>query len=574
MKFLFLLFITTASIANCLALDREAFTFTKYDLNVGIEPEQQRLTVRGKITLRNDSSSPQKNLCLQISSTLHWRSIHIGDKAVQYVTQSYTSDIDHTGELSEAIVTLPQEVPPKGTVELEIGYEGVIPLDATRLTRIGVPNKIAEHTDWDAIGKSFTAVRGIGYVAWYPVAVDFANLSEGNSLFETIGKWKAREAQTEFKVALHYTEGGAEEVPRLMCNGKAGAEMYEGAGILMGSMECSFLLLGMTAPTLAMGAYSVLDHQTIAVDYIDVHKSAAENYALAAELAVPFVTEWFGAPKEKIGTIELADPEAAPFESGTLLMTPLASSDSRLYRLNAVHQLTHAAFPSPRPWIYEGLAHFAQALDREQQSGRQAALDFMGSHRTAIAETEKTLSANRKDDTNDALINTSNEEFYRSKAMSVWWMLRDMVGEEAFKKTLAAYHPEQDKDPAYMQHLLEAQSKRDLQWFFDGWVYHDRGLPDFRVESAFTRPSTGGGYVVTVTVENLGEVGAEVPVTVKIDGGEVTKRLEVHAKAKVLIRMDCPSTPQEVVVNDGSVPESDMSNNTFKIEIPAAVKRN
>ena len=45
------------------ALDREAFTFTKYDLDVRIEPEQQRLAVRGKITLRNDSASPQKNLC-------------------------------------------------------------------------------------------------------------------------------------------------------------------------------------------------------------------------------------------------------------------------------------------------------------------------------------------------------------------------------------------------------------------------------------------------------------------------------------------------------------------------------
>ena len=29
----------------------------------------------------------------------------------------------------------------------------------------------------------------------------------------------------------------------------------------------------------------------------------------------------------------------------------------------------------------------------------------------------------------DALINTSIEELYRSKAMYVWWMLRDMIGE-------------------------------------------------------------------------------------------------------------------------------------------------
>src|SRR5437899_9794979 len=141
------------------ALDREAFTFTNYDLDVRIEPEQQRLAARGKLTLRNDSASAQKNLCLQISSTLDWRSIQIGGKPVQFVTQPYTSDIDHTGALSEAIVTLPQPVPPRGAIELEIGYEGTIPLDATRLARIGVPEALAKHRDWGQIGRSFTEVR-------------------------------------------------------------------------------------------------------------------------------------------------------------------------------------------------------------------------------------------------------------------------------------------------------------------------------------------------------------------------------------------------------------------------------
>ena len=56
----FVLCVLCASAVNCFALDREAFTFTHYDLNVRVEPEQQRLGVRGKITLRNDSQTPQK----------------------------------------------------------------------------------------------------------------------------------------------------------------------------------------------------------------------------------------------------------------------------------------------------------------------------------------------------------------------------------------------------------------------------------------------------------------------------------------------------------------------------------
>jgi hypothetical protein len=53
---------------------------------------------------------------------------------------------------------------------------------------------------------------------------------------------------------------------------------------------------------------------------------------------------------------------------------------------------------------------------------------------------------------------------------------------------------------------------------------------------------------------------------VRFNGGEETKRLEVRGKAKNAIRIEVSSPPQEVVVNDGSVPESDMSNNTFKVE--------
>src|SRR5271166_1631344 len=111
---------------SCFAVDREAFSITNYDLNVRVEPEQHRLGVRGKITLRNDSTAPQKIAVLQISSSLDWRSVTVGGKSVQFLTQPYASDIDHTGSLSEAIVTLPQAVPPKGTIDLDIAYEGVI----------------------------------------------------------------------------------------------------------------------------------------------------------------------------------------------------------------------------------------------------------------------------------------------------------------------------------------------------------------------------------------------------------------------------------------------------------------
>jgi aminopeptidase N len=255
-------------------------------------------------------------------------------------------------------------------------------------------------------------------------------------------------------------------------------------------------------------------------------------------------------------------------------LTPLSSGDAKLAGLVAAHQLTHAAFFSPRPWINEGLAHFAQALYLEHQSGRKAALDYMGLHRSALNADEGVIATTPRSESeaNRSLINTYDEQLYRSKAMCVWWMLRDMVGDQALKKALTSYHPEEDKEPSYMQRLIQAQTQRDLEWFFDDWVYRDSSLPDFKIETAYTRKTLPQGYMLTITVSNKGMAGAEVPLTVKFAGGEVTKRLVVRGKSNGVIRVEVPKPPEEIVVNDGSVPESGTTNNVFKFEAGDAAK--
>ena len=562
-----------AAAVNSFSLDREAFTFSKYDLNIRVEPEQQRLGVRGTITLRNDSPTPQKIAVLQISSSLGWRSIKAGGKPLQFVSQPYTSDIDHTGALSEAIVTLPEALAPKGTVDLEVAYEGVIALDATRLTRIGTPVAQANSSDWDQISPNFTAVRGIGYVAWYPIATDAVSLSESKSLFDVLGRWRMRASGTmHLQVAVPNDE---DEAPELLVNATNCPIAHEVQHQFVA--DCTYRLLASVVPTFVIADYETVDREALAVHFLRGHDASAANYAEAATKVIPFITAWFGAPRHTAETAELADPNAAPFESGSLLLTPSRNLDSKNAGLIAAHQLTHAAFSSPRPWINEGVAHFAQALYVEHISGKRVALDYMAAHQSAFSTAEKDdpkqIGAPRsEDEVNRSLVNTADEELYRSKAMSVWWMLRDIVGDEALKKTLAAYHPEQDKEPSYMPRLIQAQTQRDLEWFFDDWVYRDRGLPDFKVASEFSRKTLPEGYMLTITVDNLGAAGAEVPLTVKFAGGEITKRLVVHGKSNGVIRIEVPKPPEGIVVNDGSVPESDTTNNTFKIEVSDAAK--
>jgi len=565
MKFFCVLCALCGLASWAMALEREAFTITKYDLEVRLEPEQKRLGARGKITLRNDSGQAQKVAALQISSSLNWRSIRVDGKPVQFVSQPFTSDIDHTGALSEAIVTLPFEIKPNNSVEIEIGYEGVIALDTTRLTRVGVPEGIAKHTSWDQISPSFTAVRGAGYVAWYPITTESADFSEGNSLFEVVDRWKARAAGSEFKARL-VASGVTGEAPRFMICSPDGLRAVEAMDLAqMVLAECSWTKLGTITPTFVFANYQDQSKPHSYLFSFPGHEAGAATYSNALEPATKFVTGWFGGPTTPIAIADFADPNSAPFESGTLLMASLAAEDSKLAGINLVHELVHSALPSLRPWVYEGLAHFAEAMYRQEQGGRQAALDFLGLHRATFLDSEKEVAAAATKSEGQPLATTFDETYYRSKAAYVWWMLRDIVGDDVLKQAIRKYRADDDKDPKYVEQLIEAAAKRDLGWFFDDWVYADRGLPDIRVQTAHPWTTEKGVQFITVTLENRGNAGAEVPFTVSFEGGEIAQRIEVRAKSTATTRVQLQGTPSEIRINDGSVPESDLTNNVFQV---------
>ena len=557
MKFLCALCVLCGFVSAACALDREAFTFTKYNLDVRIEPEQQRLGVRGHITLRNDSSTPQKDLVLQISSSLDWRSITLGNKPVQFETHQYTSDIDHTGALSEAIVSLPNDVPPKETVELEVGYEGVIPLDATRLTRIGLSEAKAAHIDWDQIGKSFTAVRGIGYVAWYPIATDAASLSEADSVSQRTGQWLTREAEAELSINVSDPGESSDGTAALYCGGRQVNDRKREKNLrstLLG--ECFWAPMGLSVPTFVVANYQTLAAKgQVAVHYQPNQKDAAEAYAEVASR--PDLTVSLGGDETNLQILSLPDEDDASFVTGNMLLMPLKSQLTNEAELNMVYALARQKMLSSRPWIEEGLAHYAQVAFIEAQKGRQAALDYLDAHKSVLLA-ENSIGSDR------SLIAAPDDLYLQAKSMDVWWMLKEMTG-DAFSEALQSYQVVDDKNPVSMQKVLEQKSKRNLQWFFDDWVYHNRGLPDFRVASVFSSPIKAGGYLVTVEVENLGSAGAEVPIILKTEREEIRSRLEIHAKSKASLRIETHSAPQEVTVNDGSVPESDVSNNSYKV---------
>ena len=572
-------------LSSCTALDREAFTVTRYQLDVQIDRASHVMAVTGRLTLRNDSKLPQKNVALQVSSSLSWNGIAYNANPVEWIGDDYTSDIDHTGHLSEAIATLPKDAAPGATLELDVQYGGTVTPDATRLTRIGAPEEMARRNDWDQISERFTAIRGLGYVVWYPVSIPAVSMSDGNAVFAAIGAWKQRQRQTELDAHISVIAGDAKlclagSAMRSAC-GELSETSDPRSGDRTAQVSNTLHLTGMsqTVPAFAVAGYTKLDRPGIVLFHTPEKVSVARDYAAAAEANDLLLNEWLPVLPASATVIELTDPNANPYQSGGVLFTPLRQAQEQTLGLLLLPTQVAARFTSPRPWIDSGLERFLQAVSVEHRSGRKEALQFLNEYLPPLikaeegADTESSADpkASSRQALNNSLLHTSDEILLRGKGSFVFWMLRDMLGDTVLQKAIAAYRPGADLSPAYWQSLVEEGRKRDLEWFFDDWVYRDHGLPEFRIETVYSRPlleDPNKLSLVTVTVENTGGAGAEVPVLIQTSSGERTLRVFVKAHEKASGRSQVPAVPTRAVVNDGSVPESNTDNNTY--EVPAS----
>ena len=567
------------------AVDREAFSITRYQFEAQVDRTSHVLAVTGRLTLRNDSKIPQKHVTLQVSSSLAWNGIALNGKPLEWLGENYTSDIDHTGSLSEAIVTLPTAAAPATTVTLDVQYGGTITPDATRLTRTGIPTEVAARNDWDQISDSFTAVRGLGYVAWYPVAIEAVSLSDGTAVFDAIARWKQRHDRSEFDARIIETVPAtqpplciATNAPVVTC-GEARELTESQSGTKLREFATGLHLdgLGETVPTFTIAKYVELSRPTVTLLHLGVHTSLARDYAVAAEANDPLLHEWVGDATQPPRVIELTDPNANPWRNGAVLFTPLREAQAATLQLLLLPAQVAARFHSPHAWIQDGLERFLQVMSVENRSGRRVALEYLDQYREPLAQAEElahpktapaAASASEADNT---LLNTHDELYLRGKGGFVFWMLRDMVGDEPMQRSLAAYRSGADKDPSYFQRLVQSNSKRDLEWFFDDWVYRDRGLPDFHIESVYPRPLLSErekNYLVTTTILNRGRAGAEVPVLTQTPAGERSVRLLVKAGVKAVARVEVPVSPTKVVVNDGSVPEANTGDNVYDVPPP------
>lgn len=543
--------------------EREAIRVTAIDLDVHLRPAASQLAARAQLTIRNDSNHPIAHIPLQLSSSLRWERLRLNGHEAHFTVATLNTDVDHTGQLREAAIELPTPLAAGASVSVDASYSGTIEQSARRLLAIGTPEALARHSDWDEISTSFTGLRGLGNVVWYPAASVPVILGDGARLFDEMGRHKQRLLGTTMRTRLtvEFPRGLAPTVAVL--NGHAVPLRVVDASLsLDASSEVSSVataeqdtVLGFQAPSLFVAQRKSHEAANTTVWTTVDHAVSGDLWLEAARVVHPLVTRWLGSrPHAELTLLDLPDAEDTPFESGALLATSLG--DASPEQLNGIlaHALSHATTNSlsapPPAWLDEGVAHFVGTLWVERKRGREAALTALEAGRSSLALVEPESPGRGP---GEPLTMPTEPAYYRTKAAYVLWMLRDMLGDEALAAALSGYDPAANS----FQKLLEKASNRSsLNWFFADWVTADKGLPDLTIDGAFPTAAQAGNYLVAVAISNNGYAAAELPVTVRSATNSTTERVLVPAHDKVTQRLLVLGKPTEVQVNDGIVPEA------------------
>jgi Peptidase family M1 domain len=549
--------------------DREALTFLAYDLDAHLRPAGAGLQVHARLTVRNDGKAPLKKLALQVSSSLKWEQFSTADGTeVPFGQHVLDTDADHTGQASEAILTLGKPLRVGETLELSAYYSGKVERSVARLEGIGAPAGEARAADWDGIGVDETALRGFGNVLWYPVASAQIFLGDGAALFQAVGRTKlrAQKATIRLRLTIEY-KGDAPKAayfcgrmePLTAVSEDMDALAVSAPGVASAVFEPR--TLGFRVPSLFVTSGTAKMTGGVAISAVTERDDALELYGKAAEAVGPLMKEWIA--ETPVAPLNILDHDGQPFEDDRLLVTSMGRTDVDKIAAGLAHSLTHAWFGSSHPWLNEGVAQLMSYLWLERTGGREAAMQLIEQEAVPLAFAEP--GAGKEEAGGQSLIDARDEIYYRTKAAAVLWMLRSIAGEDALKQALHTYAREErldakvDENAKEFQRVLEQTSHKDLGWFFDDWVYRDRGLPDLSIESVTPRELTvkdgRGGWLVAVVVHNAGDAAVEVPVTVRSGTLTTTERIRVLGGASTSTRILFEGDPEQVVVNDGSVPE-------------------
>jgi aminopeptidase N len=291
--------------------------------------------------------------------------------------------------------------------------------------------------------------------------------------------------------------------------------------------------------TVIAGDYSVQPATAIGADITLYMKPGHENlsapYGDTAEKILTFYSDVFGPlPTSHLNIVEIGDDTVGGYTApGLVALASRAITSPVNYKLLA-HEISHLwwrCLVSPATpddaFLDEGLAEYSKALYIEQTAGDAAFEDLMRDTSIGALTHEDVAPIAQAGQLHE--FTPEYQSIVFDKGAMVFHMLRWLIGDDAFRKTLRAMIDQyswKTISTDEFQKLAEAESKQELTYFFAQWV-NSTGVPQFKRSWAVYRLPKGY-QVVGKMQQDLDIFRMPVEVRVICQGSKpVTERIEM-----------------------------------------------
>ena len=289
------------------------------------------------------------------------------------------------------------------------------------------------------------------------------------------------------------------------------------------------------------------------------HENLADSYGDTAAKILAFYSDVFGPlPSAHLDIVEISDDTLGGYTApGVVALASRAFTNPVNYRLLA-HEISHLwwrCLVSPATpndaFLDEGLAEYSKALYVQQTAGDAAFEDLMRDTAVGALTHEDASPIAQAEQLHE--FTPEYESIVFDKGAMVFHMLRWLIGDEAFRKTLrtmAEQYAWKTIATDEFQRLAEKNSKQELTFFFAQWV-NSTGVPQFkRTWAVYRLPK--GYQVVGKVQQDLDIFRMPVEVRVMCQGSKpVTQRINmVGTTADFTI--DTRTKPLRVLVDPAS----------------------
>ncbi len=291
--------------------------------------------------------------------------------------------------------------------------------------------------------------------------------------------------------------------------------------------------------TVIAGRYLVQPGTAVGADIALYMKAGHENLAAsygdtAAKILAYYSDEFGPLPSGHLAMVEIEDGTVGGYTSpGVVALASRAFTSPVNYRLLA-HEISHLWWrclvspASPNDAILdEGLATYAAALYVQQIAGDAAFEDLMRETEVGALTHEDVAPIAQAGQLHE--FTPEYQSIVFEKGSMVFHMLRWVMGDEAFRKTLrtmAQQYAWKSISTDQFQRLAEGISKQELTYFFAQWV-SSTGVPQFkRTWAVYKLPK--GYQVVGKVQQDLDIFRMPVEIRVMCQGSKpVNERVEM-----------------------------------------------